>query len=98
MARSHAPLTPRACLLIVALVPALAAGTAAWPARAEFRDVPVCSFSGPQPAFPHIQVCAFPGAYQDSSLIRPKRCVGSFAGARPDSIREQGRTITLRFR
>ena len=59
-----------AFILALALVPALAAGTGARAARADYHDVPVCSFAGPPPPFPRVQVCAFPGAYQDSSLIR----------------------------
>jgi hypothetical protein len=62
---------------------ALAAGAGAVPASA-------------QPGFPKIPLWAFPGAFQDSSLFNRFRCVGSF-GPRPDSIRQQARTISLRF-
>src|SRR5437667_12489591 len=51
-----------------------------------------------QPGFPHIAVWAFPGAWQDSTLLFPRRCVGAFTGPMRDSIRLQGRTLTVRFR
>ena len=56
------------------------------PARAQIGDTPGCDFDyagrgESRPAFPKIPLCAFPGAYQDSSLVRPRRCVGSFAAA-----------------
>jgi hypothetical protein len=47
--------------------------------------------------FPRIPVWAFPGAYQDSSLVRPNRCIGLFQGPLPDSIAERPRTVTVRF-
>jgi len=47
--------------------------------------------------FPRIPVWAFPGAFQDSSLVRPNRCIGAFQGPLPDSIAERSRTITVRF-
>lgn len=47
--------------------------------------------------FPKIPIWAFPGAYQDSSLVQPLRCVGAFNGPLADSVREQPRTITVRF-
>ncbi len=50
-----------------------------------------------RPVFPKIPICAFPGAYQDSSLVRPNRCIGSFKGPMADSVRTVGRTITVRF-
>ena len=50
------------------------------------------------PVFPRIYVCAFAGGYQDSSLVSPGKCVGSFRGPLPDSISKRPRTITLRFR
>lgn len=56
----------------------------------------LCRDAAAQP-FPELRVWAFPGAYQDSSLIRPTRCVGSFQAPLADSIRQQGRTITVRF-
>ena len=72
------------------------------PARAQIGDTPGCDFDyagrgESRPAFPKIPLCAFPGAYQDSSLIRPLRCVGQFQGPLPDSVRRQARTITVRF-
>ena len=48
--------------------------------------------------YPSIPVWAFPGAWQDSTLLVPRRCVGSFTGPLADSVREQARTITVRFR
>lgn len=58
---------------------------------------PAAAQSGSAYVFPRIHVWAFPGAYQDSSLVSPRRCVGSFKGPLPDSIREQPRTVTVRF-
>jgi hypothetical protein len=58
--------------------------------------------AAPRPAaaagsgFPHIAVWAFPGAWQDSSMFNRFRCVGSFQPM-ADSIREQPRTVTVRF-
>ena len=57
-----------------------------------------CNFTDSVQTFPQIRLCAFPGAYQDSSLIEPKRCIGSFKGTLPDSVAARPRTITLRFR
>jgi hypothetical protein len=37
------------------------------------------------------------GAWQDSSTIFPFRCVGSFQGPRPDSVRRESKALTLRF-
>lgn len=48
-------------------------------------------------AFPRIPVWAYPGVYQDSSIYRPNRCVGSFKAPLADSIRERSRAITVRF-
>ena len=45
----------------------------------------------------HIPVWVMPGAWQDSTTLFPNRCGGLFHGPRPDSLREQGRTVTLRF-
>jgi hypothetical protein len=47
--------------------------------------------------FPRISVWAFPGAYQDSSLVRPNRCIGLFRGPLEDSIATRARTNTVRF-
>src|SRR5690348_15364752 len=69
----------------ISLVLALALGAGAWAAPASA-----------QPGFPKIPLWAFPGAFQDSSLFNRFRCVGSF-GPMADSIREQARTISLRF-
>src|SRR5207249_3441549 len=43
-----------------------------------------CPLYGPMPTFPRIPMCAFPGAYQDSSLIDSSRCIGSFVGPLPE--------------
>jgi hypothetical protein len=48
--------------------------------------------------FPHIDLCAFPGHFQDSTLVQPYRCLGSFAGPLTDSIRADARSISLRFK
>ncbi len=50
-----------------------------------------------QVGFPRIPVWAMPGAWQDSTLLFPRRCPGVFFGPLPDSLRQQPRTITLRF-
>src|SRR5262245_51784627 len=49
--------------------------------------------------FPDIPVWMNVGAWQDSSLIEGLafRCVGSFQGPLPDSIREQSRVLSVRF-
>lgn len=47
--------------------------------------------------FPSLRAWAFPGAWQDSTLFQPSRCVGSFAGPLPDSVRDTTRSVTLRF-
>lgn len=47
--------------------------------------------------FPSIRAWAFPGAWQDSTLINPTRCAGSFKGPLADSVRQQPRSLTLRF-
>ena len=47
--------------------------------------------------FWHIPVWAEPGAWQDSTLLFPNRCGGVFMGPRPDSLRAQSRTVTVRF-
>jgi hypothetical protein len=50
-----------------------------------------------QPGFPKIAVWTFPGAWQDSTVLFPNRCPGQFKAPLPDSIREQARTITVRW-
>ena len=47
--------------------------------------------------FPQIKVWAIPGAYQDSSLVRPSRCVGDFVAPMADSLVQRSRTVTVRF-
>lgn len=57
--------------------------------------------SGPahaQAGFPSIPVWAFPGAFIDSTAYSPYRCLGSFKGLPDDTLREQARTITVRFK
>lgn len=55
--------------------------------------------AGPAAVFPRIPLCAFSGAYQDSSLIDPTRCVGSYQGPlAAEPIANRPRTITVRFR
>jgi hypothetical protein len=49
-------------------------------------------------AFPRIALCAFPGIYQDSSLVQPYQCIGVFKGPLPDSIKHAARAISLRFK
>lgn len=49
-----------------------------------------------QSGFPRLHVWAMPGAWQDSTLLFPKQCVGAF-GIPADSIRQQPRTVTVRF-
>jgi hypothetical protein len=51
-----------------------------------------------QSNFPRIPVWAYPGAYQDSSLVRPGRCIGLFKGPLADSVAMRPRTITVRFK
>ena len=46
--------------------------------------------------FWHIPVWAQPGAWQDNSALFPRRCVGSLE-PRLDSLRQQARTVTVRF-
>jgi len=76
-----------------------AALAAACPGRAAVADPGPCNYEFPagRPDFPKIPICAFPGAYQDSTLLRPDRCVGSFNGPLPDSVREVPTTISVRF-
>jgi hypothetical protein len=71
-------------LRALVLVLALVAGTGN--ARPAFAQDPT--------GYPHIPVWAFPGAFQDSTQIAPRGCSRA---ALADSIREQARTITVRF-
>jgi hypothetical protein len=89
---------------LVAAAGALALAACAGPpsASAQIGLTEGCDFNFaaqgiPRPDFPHIPICAFPGAYQDSSLVKPNRCIGSFTGPLADSVRRQARTITVRF-
>lgn len=66
--------------------------------RAIAQSVTPCALDGPAAVFPRIPLCAFSGAYRDSTLLFPKRCLGSFAGPQPDSVLDRARTITVRFR
>jgi hypothetical protein len=47
--------------------------------------------------FWHIPVWVQPGAWQDSTVLFPHHCEGSFQGPLPDSLRPQARTLTVRF-
>lgn len=47
--------------------------------------------------FPDIPVWANPGAWQDSSLVSPNRCVGSFRAPLAESLKVQARSVTVRF-
>jgi hypothetical protein len=76
------PRPPSANRIVLALVLVAGAG--------------LCSDALAQP-FPQLRVWAFPGAYQDSSLVKPGRCIGQFQGPLPDSIQQRSRTITVRF-
>ena len=79
------PMRPgRAPALLAGLVLACAVGAAS--------PNPAAAQSG----FPKIAVWAFPGAWQDGTLLKPGKCLGELAPL-PDSIREQPRTITLRW-
>jgi len=69
--------------LAFALALAVLAGANAPPARA-------------QTGFPTIPLWGYAGAYQDSTLFNPFVC-GGFFGPRPDSLRQQPRTISIRF-
>jgi len=86
----------RWCLFVA---PVLAAGAGLCPVTAAAQtsaDLP-CTFNQPRPRFPRIPIWAYAGAYQDSSLISPRRCVGSFQGPLPDSVVLRPRTVTVRF-
>jgi hypothetical protein len=54
------------------------------------------SIASAQP-FPSLRAWTFAGAWQDSSLVLPSRCVGAFRGPLADSLREQPRTVSVRF-
>jgi hypothetical protein len=78
----------RTLLVLTLVAAALAVAAGAVPARAQSET--------PQ-QFWHIPVWAQPGAWQDSTVLFPTRCGGLFQGPLPDSLREQARTITVRF-
>ena len=84
--------------LVLAL--AITAGAATGSrALAQSQEPARCAFSDTLPEFPRIEVCAFAGAYRDSSSIgRPRACWRHYQSAPPDSIQERPRTITVRFR
>jgi len=95
--------------LWLAALAILASAASAVAGNAAVRDpVPGCVWDGPRPEFPKIQICAFPGAFQDSTHLidpvtrEPYECSARTAvprGALPnDSLRIQPRTITVRFR
>lgn len=82
--------------ILVAML--LAMQTAGVPAQAQTASPCGDLYAPAPPVFPRIPICAFPGAYRDSSLVFPNRCVGSFQGPLPDSIEARARAITVRFR
>jgi len=86
--------------LVLLAVAASFLGTGAAPALAPPAAASPCDslYWEGMPVFPRIYVCAFPGAYQDSSLVDTRRCVGSFMAPLADSIVMRPRTVTLRFR
>src|SRR5262245_61520767 len=86
--------TSRVVRWCLVLAPLLASGAGWVPAEAQTAP---CTFRGPRPRFPQIPVWAMVGAYQDSSLVSPRRCVGSFRGPLPDSLDPRARTVTVRF-
>jgi hypothetical protein len=91
------PRSMRTFVIGLLLAPALVAGAGAW-ARSSAQSAPgPCDFNAPQPRFPSIPLCVFPGAYRDSSLISPRRCLGSFKGPLSDSVASRPRTVTIRF-
>lgn len=78
------------------LVALLTAGVEPWTPASAQTTAP-CTFREPRPRFPRIPVWALTGAYQDSSLVSPRRCVGSFRGPLADSVAARARTVTVRF-
>src|SRR5206468_7900947 len=55
-------------------------------------------FKGGLPEFPKLEICAFSGAYRDSSSVgRPRACWRHYDSPPPDSIQDRPRTITVRF-
>jgi hypothetical protein len=80
------------CLVLLALIMVAVWGSD----RASAQTAP-CTFPETRPRFPRIPAWALSGAYQDSSLVASRRCVGSFQGPLPDSLATRGRTISLRF-
>jgi hypothetical protein len=72
------------------------AATASMTPPAAAANAP-CTFNEPRPRFPLIPIWSYAGAYQDSSLVKPNRCIGTFHGPLPESVRTEPRTITVRF-
>src|SRR5512134_3629443 len=78
-------------------------------ARAKRRSAAACALvaallgvAGAAPAlaasdFPNIPVWAEAGAWQDSSLVSPNRCVGVFKAPLAESLSTRARVITVRF-
>ena len=79
---------PKLALILLALALVAGAGSLSV-AHAQPAETPQ--------QFWHIPVWAQPGAWQDSTLLFPNRCGGIFMGPLPDSLREQPRTLTVRF-
>jgi hypothetical protein len=88
MVRMNGRERPIPVLLLLALALVAGAGSVS-PAQAQPTETPQ--------QFWHIPVWAQPGAWQDSTTLFPLRCGGVFHGPRPDSLREQARTVTVRF-
>lgn len=82
MSSSEAESTSRFTLPFLILALALVAGAGFVPSAAA------------QARFPDIPVWTFPGAFQDSTLILPRGCTRAPLA---DSIRQQARTLTVRF-
>ncbi len=84
------PARPRHLSILALLALALAAGAGSLSAAvAQPAETPQ--------QFWHIPVWVMPGAWQDSTVLFPGRCGGTFRGPQPDSLRQQPRTVTVRF-
>jgi hypothetical protein len=93
--RRGGPLS-RARLLLISCLFVLAGAAPALPQAQEPCDL--ADLPDSATAFPRIPLCVFAGAYRDSSLIEPQRCVGSFAGPLAQAVQARARTVTVRFK
>jgi hypothetical protein len=84
--------TGRGCFVLVVVLLALALV-----AGAGSRSVAGAQTGETPQQFWHIPVWVQAGAWQDSTVLYPTRCGGRFQGPRPDSLRSQSRTLTVRF-